>query len=67
MAQLLTEHDAHPDDVEIELVEVDQAVQEVGLILPPGVQSVAEMQVNIERRLIWLPEDEPETEYVVCL
>lgn len=58
MAQLLRENDAHADDVEIELVEVEQSVQGVELILPPGCRTIGDMHDRIEQRLIWIPEDD---------
>ena len=60
MAQLLADQDVHPDDVEIELVEVEQAVEGVELILPPGCRTIREMHDRIEQRLIWVPTDAAE-------
>jgi hypothetical protein len=60
MAQLLMEHDVHADDVEIELVEVEQSVQGVELILPPGCRTIRDMHDRIEQRLIWVPDDAAE-------
>jgi hypothetical protein len=59
MAQLLRDHDAHADDVEIELVEVEKSVQGVELILPPGCRTIGEMHDRIDR-LIWVPDDAAE-------
>ncbi len=61
MAQLMREHDVHADDVEIELVEVEQAVERVELILPPGCRTIREMHDRIEQRLIWVPDDATES------
>jgi predicted secreted Zn-dependent protease len=60
MAQLLADHDVHADDVEIELVEVEQSVQGVELILPPGCRTIRDMHDRIEQRLIWVPDDATE-------
>jgi hypothetical protein len=60
MAQLLRSHDVHADDVEIELVEVEQSVQGVELILPPGCRTIRDMHDRIEQRLIWVPDDAAE-------
>jgi hypothetical protein len=55
MAQLLTDNHAHADDVEIELIE--REVTGVELILPPGCRTESEMLQNLERKLIWVPDD----------
>ncbi len=62
MAKLLREHDVHADDIEIELVEVEQAVDGVELILPPGCRTIREMHDRIEQRLIWVPDDAAESQ-----
>lgn len=54
LGRLLSLHDVHADDVEIELIETDRQISEIELILPPGCRSVAEMHDRIER-LIWVP------------